>query len=59
MVILNVKTEEVTVINPVGNASLRCFSDSFMEKQGHLLSLVCDSNSDNIHLIRFNQADKP
>ena len=55
-VILNVKTQEVTVINPASEIEFECRSESFMEKQGLLLSLVCDSGS-IVHLMRYCQAD--
>ena len=55
-VILNVRTKKITEINPASQIKFYCKSESFMEMNGLLLSLVCDSDS-NIHLMRFSQAD--
>ena len=52
-VILNVKTQEVTAINPASQIQFRCHSESFIEKQGLLLSLVGDRN-DSVRLIRYS-----
>ena len=54
-VILNVKTQEVTTINPASQIKFVCKSESFLVKQGVLLSLVC--NDDSIHLVRYNLAE--
>ena len=54
-VILNVKTQEVTAINPPWQFyGFKCLSESVMEKQSQLLCLVCDDKND-VHLMRYSQ----